>query len=607
MFLGVAVPENNWGVKIKVEHIIRRCLSAVGVGLLATLVAGCPSKPVTTAGVSGHKHESFLPIVSGGNEMGWSSLTVVDSDNPSHVMPIDALDNGIQVFDHGHFHSGTFDKTTFKVKNFHMTTLMYAKSDGFFRLDLAERAMPYKVQVSSEPKAATICHETMVRGNDFVNQDLSRLVYKIGALVTTTVVTNGVSTDVTKLKCDGNTWHLIRLGMAPSDAPLNPPTSLTRVIDGLYHEDTGALIGWIAVDNGKLTRYDADFALARHVATLPNSVEVAVDAPESVEVWTRLADRKSVLIQVGEQLLRYNPLTDQASVVFSSLSGTRTLKREHFSGAVDFFSDGAAVYFFSKVGDMASLNRLPLDTEAATPTVLTTENEGPAELNSAGGVINERIGWIYLTKDQVAYVKGYPYSSADEKAYADYQVKMVHKTNGSAAVTAVTTDTNRALTGLRGVGDKLYLFSLDKASLHAGHKMRVISDANPSSGGVVSDNLRLVGETYSDVFDPTQNVWALKTMILQKERRLIAYDPVLEKELFDIGQLSIGQTGMPNFAWSRGHQFGLLTVASDGSDVGTVYYFDADVRNSLVNVGMSGKSVNHKPSAAPRGVSASSE
>lgn len=572
------------------------------VGLLSAYFAGCADQNSAAPGEGTdptlHTHRSFLPVLSGGSldGHGYSRLSVVDGLKPSRVFTVDTLDHGIQIFDHGHFHTGKYDKAKFQIDEFHMTTLMYSRSDRLFRLDLSEVTAPESVQVSSEAQAASICHETMVRGNDFVNQNNSRLVYRVKAA-------NAVN-------CDAGVWHLVRLGMSPADPPLTPPATITRVVDGIYHPDTGALTGWVVVENQVLKRYDADFLMAPQSAKLPDASPVTVGDATTLEVWSRLSDRQSLLLRVGDRLMRYNTLTDQATVVFNAQSDKGVLYEEFYSGAVEYLSDGVAVYFFARVGTVATLYRLPIDDANPVATALTTETgvDDPSTDILPSDDTDEKkrlklaqrlkIGWAYLTNGNVAYTVGYLWQReatstlAGQDSYAPFQVKMVSKT-GSASVAAINTELDRALVALRGAAGKLYAFTVDKATLGATPKMRVIDDSAPASGGTLSD-ARFVGETYANVFDPRENTWALKSMILQQDRRLISYDPVLGEKRLDIGQFAAAETGVVNFAWSRGHPFGLMTVANYGNNEGAVYYFNADKANSLVSVPLEGESVHHK-------------
>jgi len=541
-----------------VGYITKRQWPVLAAGLLAVLLVGCESSTPASPGGTGHTHTSYMPFVGESSGGGINSISVVNGSDPSKTLPIDSLSGGgIQVFDHGHFHTGIYDSKNFEISQFHMTTLVYSHSDELRRLDLAKSTEPESVRVSAESNASTICHETMVRGNDFVDQDKSRLVYRVG-------------------DCATGAWHLIRLGMSATTPPLTPPSTMAKVVDGVYNARTAALDGWIVVEDRSLKHFDADFALPGQ-SVLIGSTPVAVTDPTTVEVLVQLADGHTVLIRADGRLLRYDQSTDRAEVVFDAQGGE----------IWDYLSDGEALYFFVYSSDSAmTLYRMPLAGTAPVAVQLAKE--------AAGG----RLGWFVLTTNYLAYVLADEVrdTTTNLLGYNNYQIKMVHKTSGASPVAVLGPEGTRGLVNIRGAGGKVYVFTMD-STMRADPSMRVIDETNLTSGGIVEAGYRFAGETYSDVFYPEQNVWAIKTLILQKGRRIVAYDPLLAAAKFDIGQLAVGESGVVNLAWARGHQYGLMTVASFGSDWGRIYYYDAEKVGSLVSVGSDGMSVNHKPLA----------
>ena len=502
------------------------------------------------------KFSTFLPVLGKSSSGIADSLSLVDIGRPSRATEIDAVSGGgIQVFDHGHFHTGMYDPSNFKISQFHLSTLIYSHSDELRRLDLADTIKPVSVRVSAEASASNICHETMVRGNDFVDQNNSRLVYRVG-------------------DCDKGAWHLVRLGMSAATVPLTPPVTMSKVVDGVYNAQTAALDGWIAVEGGFLKHFDADFALPGQ-NMLVGSTPLAVVDPQSVAVLVQQAGH-TVLIRVDGRLLRYDQNTDRAEVVYDALGGQ----------IWDYLSDGDALYFFvytSSDGAM-TLYRMPLTGTTPVATRLAKETVG------------NKLGWFVLTTDYLTYVLADQVTDFNGNllGYNNYQVKMVHKTSGASPVTILNPEGTRGLVNIRGVGGKVYLFTMD-STMRANPSMRVIDETSLASGGTVETGYRFVGETYSDVFYPTKNAWGIKSLILQKDRQIVAFDPIVGANV-SIGQLPAGDSGVVNFAWSRGHQYGLMTVANYGSDWGRVYYYDAERAGSLASVGLSdNRSINHKP------------
>gem|GEM_PF-4252073 len=549
-------------------YITKRQVSGLAAGLVAALLAGCENATPTSRVEPLHTHTSYMPFVGMSTKDGVSSvnsISAVNGSDPSKILPLDSLDKGdFQVFDHGHFHTGKYDPKTFKISQFHMTTLIYSRSDALRRLDLAEPTAPVSVQVSSESNASNICHESMVRGNDFVNQDNSRLVYRVG-------------------DCETGAWHLVRLGMSPTTLPIVPPPAISKVVEGVYNAQTAALDGWIAVEGGTLKRFDPDFALPGR-SVLVGSTPVAVSNKETVAVLSQLADGHTVLVSVDGRVLRYDQSTDQAVVLSDSPGGE----------IWDYASDGEALYFFvytpvfTPSDGTMTLYRMPLTGANSVATELMKE------------VAGIRVTWWVMTTNYFGYVLADKAPDVNGKllGYKDYQIKMVHKTSGAAPVAVLGPEGARGLVNIRGVGSKVYVFTMD-STMRANPSMRVIDETNLTSGGTVEAGYRFAGETYSDVFDATRNIWEIKTLMLQKDRRIVAYDPFLAAVKFNIGQLAVGESGVVNLAWARGHQYGLMTVASFGSDWGRIFFYDAEKADSLVSVisDSDHMSVNHKPAA----------
>jgi len=249
-----------------------------------------------------------------------SALALVNSKNPTstNVPEVASTGTEIEIFN-PRFNQGTFNGAEQTLSDYRLNTLLFTQDNKFYQLELQNVIEPQRVQLSTELQANNICHEWDIWAEDFTNFTNSRYVYYIA---------NDCRSNV------GN-WYMVNLSMNESQLPVNLPADIYYFISSILDSDTGALKGWLLVNqNGLLVHYDAEFTQSNPVRL--NNINFPVINFSSYLIKNR---QNQLLLSIDEKILWYNPQTnllDNSVEVFPS---------GQLSKVYQWRSDGTHLYF----------------------------------------------------------------------------------------------------------------------------------------------------------------------------------------------------------------------------------------------------------------------
>ncbi len=294
------------------------------------------------------------------------------------------------------------------VSGLHIRTLVYARDGSFFKVSAQKgNGLPTPVQVSNENNAANIC-ETHT-GYDRAHHDNSSYLYRLPG-----------SDNVCRTSDD--LWKMIRLGMTRTDAPIPAKKPLIEI----EAPSTGAMIGWLAIDNKNLYRYDTAFA---------NPVLVTPFTTGVTDCTSNASD--DLFLVVDNTLRLYNVSAGNLSPALHTFSGSGV-------NYCDEAEDKSNLY----LRDGASLHKVPLNGNSPSSLLV---KEGGNTLLSLVGTTDTRV--IYKASG------------------TSTSLKAVDKTEGTALVLDTISSALFAVESV--VGNRIYYTVVE----HSGHRTaKVVRD-----------------------------------------------------------------------------------------------------------------------------------
>lgn len=230
--------------------------------------------------------------------------------------------------------SGVYNGISNIISDVRTYAAIYPKKNGkLYKTSALISGSHTPVQVSNESLAHQMCD--LVDGgvkSDFANVDNSQYVYRLSG---------------TDEVCDtaDDIWKMVTIGM---DAMQSPIMAKTPVID-IADANTGAISGWLVIDNGALQRCDADFTDCSFIVAVTDYANYKL----------KMADN-FYLLEIDNQLFSYNTSSGVlSSAIFTFINGT------HITVAA---SDSSMAYF----GHGNALYQFPVDG-ASIATILTSE------------------------------------------------------------------------------------------------------------------------------------------------------------------------------------------------------------------------------------------
>jgi len=249
-----------------------------------------------------------------------TALGLVNSQNPgsTDVPEVTSSGTAIKIIN-PRFNQGDYSAVDLTFSDYRLNTLLFTQDNKFYQLDLKDVINPQRVQLSAEFQANNICHDWDIWAEDFTNFINSRYVYKIAN------------------DCQSNTgqWHMVNLSMNESQPPVNLPVDIYYFITSVLDSDTGALSGWLAVNqNGFLVNYDSEFTQSNLVRLDNNNFPIVNFA--SYLIKNR---QNQLLLSIDEKILWYN---HQTNLLGNSIDMTPVAQ---FSKVYQWRSDGTHLYF----------------------------------------------------------------------------------------------------------------------------------------------------------------------------------------------------------------------------------------------------------------------
>ena len=411
----------------------------------------------------------------------------------------------------------------------HVRWLVFLKDGRLFKVNLLKSATPAPVQLSSASGiSARLC--SLGSSTTFTHHAKADIVYE----------QPGADGDCSAAD---NQFSLVRLDMAPTDAPIPAQKPIGILVDG-----EGATIGWLALAPGNvLRRYDANFSNGQDVVTVAAEPSVLSRSP-------------AVLLLVLDNVIRaYNVATGSLSGPLYTFSGSLT----------GLTVDESFAYFVdTDLATFGKILRIPLDG-SASPTLLTTEPTGVVTL--------------LLTATRLVYdAPGFASSTPG----APYSVKSIPRSGGAATpLLSDTVPTSLIITA----GSKVYANS--RPLLGAPRSIRVNDDGSGRVDLVDSEwvDYRLPPTT-SPV--PLTLRWPAKIVRVEDIIGVFSHGGAHVRVYETAGDTLVATLGTvpANHRWNllseSGHPVGDKGVATLADLTGKLplYFYDAAVNGSLVKV-----------------------
>ncbi|MEJ2406426.1 MAG: hypothetical protein P8171_19450 [Candidatus Thiodiazotropha sp.] len=267
--------------------------------LLTLMLVGCNDG----SGDSGNPNAENSSDNSGnylfysGNKVSTGKLFALAPEIPSSPIVVEASNDIVGVSDESkleiyRFNRGNYDSRTKLVSDYILDTLVYAKADGrFYKVRASRSGDLTPVQISNETEADQICFtvsDEVFLAEDFSDINQSQLVYSFPGA------------DGKCWTSSDNTWKMIRLGMSPSDTPIDALHPLLNIKD---LDSDASLSGWLVNDAGSLRRCDENFQNCSGSLT-----------GEVIQPWVEFGlGGNNYLLDINNQIFVYNGDTNTIS------------------------------------------------------------------------------------------------------------------------------------------------------------------------------------------------------------------------------------------------------------------------------------------------------
>ena len=299
-----------------------------GILIFLLFIIGCtenvpPKDDVESPDNVAAVETNYLPyeVLSFSTERNFSSaLALVNSQNPTSTDVPEVISTGteIQVLT-PRFNQGGYNAATRELTDYRLNTLLFTQDDKFYQLDLQKVIEPQRVQLSSEFQTSSICHGWDIWAEDFTNFENSRYIYYIA---------NDCQSNIGK-------WFMVNLSMNEFQSPINLPTDIYYFISSILDSDTGALKGWLVVNqDGLLANYDVELTQFNLVRL--NNANFPVTNFSSYIIKNA---QNQLLLSIDEKILWYNPLTNLLE------NSVEVFPATQLSKVYQWQSDGTHLYF----------------------------------------------------------------------------------------------------------------------------------------------------------------------------------------------------------------------------------------------------------------------
>ena len=534
--------------------------------ILLALLAGCSDSasdldldpeptpiPIPSPNDSFHSFLSYKVTVldSVTNKNLVVGIKALSLDNLNESVEVDiSADGSMKILANG-FQSGVYDGNAYSISSYHTRDVIFTNEGKIKRLPVYEKETPKAIQVSSESDSGSICTQDLRRANDYADAANSRLVYKKLA----------GATDLDNCRETNGSWFMVQASDDDKKSPVSLPLGLDFFVDAVHRELDGGLFGWIVVENGQLKQYDTEFTLSELITTN--------NGPIAVQDYARLLARtasKQFLLDVDDQLYIYNPYTRQVlnnQALFTAQSNQR----------FGFYkvADGERLYF--TVEDTPSVDESDISTKIYA---LDLGSGISQELASENGAI----GKLVLTNDYVVYGVG-----ATNLWPLGQSIKKVLK-SGGASVEINSSIDSLGIYDLYAAGDYFYVNHSEKDNIKSVERI-----SQSDTQGAIHPYHRIIGAIYGDVLNPARFYLDIDYFIVVQsdsrsgEKRLHAIN-VASGEMFGLGELPKDSFIENDFEFieSLGHSHALVGIYHQG--IRDLYYFDAQIENSLQRLGV---------------------
>ena len=323
----------------------------------------------TTPPVEGQKNNYLAFHISerdGDTQKGIALKAFLADGTGEPVTAAESPNGSLSVMNNG-FQAGVYDGSTFTVSDYHTTDVIFLNQGKIFRLPVYQVSELKPLQLSSESDAYKLCVPFLRRGNDYAQQNNSRIIYKLvddKALLDTCKTASG-------------RYYSIKYNDNETTSPQQLSNSITKVIDAVHAEDSGALIGWIVIENSQLKYYDADFVSGQTFNTSAGAIVV----DKFADLLTRTAEKRFVF-NIDNNIYIFS-----IGAGVSLLNGAASFSKPGEGVVNAYSSDGTSMFFtftHARVGEnTASLSELHrLDMAIGATTKMHEEDAGIQQLTN---------------------------------------------------------------------------------------------------------------------------------------------------------------------------------------------------------------------------------
>jgi hypothetical protein len=288
-------------IHIPFSALCKRCSpQSTTIFLLVTLLlAGCNGGSGDSGNPNTENSSDNLGnyLFYSGSQVSTGKLFAVDPEMPSAPIVIEAGNDIVGAGDDFmleiySFNKGNYDSRTELVSDYILDTLVYAKTDGrFYKVSASRGGDLMPVQISNEADADQFCIggiDYVFLAEDFSDLNKSQLVYSLPGA------------DGECWTSSDNIWKMIRLGMSPSETPIDAFHPLVNIKN---LDSDASLSGWLVYDAGSLRRCDENFLNCS--GSLADEVILA-----GVEYSL---GRNDYLLEINKQIFVYNGDTNTLS------------------------------------------------------------------------------------------------------------------------------------------------------------------------------------------------------------------------------------------------------------------------------------------------------